>query len=309
MAEMSERPEVWPAEGKQFYAHLLAQERYTGPIVDPRERGLCVQWIVRACSDYGFRGGVAGLACKLFDAFLSNARTQKGCSARELTFKQLMVKAAGHLLDMSVHKESALCELLCIVCISISAKKVEPKERAPHLGDFDENFTLDELKQAEALVLNTLRWRISYATPYDAVHYWVMRLHRNMDRAKFIMLCEEAIGKSIPEHSISDRRATVFGGAVTIWALVVMGIDTTEWEAELETHLKFAMEDTLVTSEDIGVHLRDEYPMGYKPRRVDSPANIMDLRMHFSDSPVSHQGLKRPVPERPAGVDKKPKAN
>lgn len=310
MADMSERPEVWPAEGREFYAHLLAQERFTGPIVDPRERGLCVQWIVRATSDYGFRPGSAGLAAKLFDAFLSNARSQKGCSVRELTFKQLVVKVAGHILDMTKHKESSVCELVCIVCIAIAAKKWEPKERAPYLGDFDENFTLEELRKAETLVLSQLHWRISYSTVYDCVHYWATRLPRNVDRTEFLKLCEDGAGKCIPDHSINERRISVFAAGITLWAFAAMQLDTSHWEQELKTHLGFAMEDVLLIQEDIGVHLREEYPMAYRPRRVDSPAAVMDMHMQFSDSPGSQQGLKRPKPERPepAGEDKKLKA-
>lgn len=305
MTDMLDKPEVWPAEGKQFYAHLLAQERSTGAIVDARERGLCVQWIIRACQDYGFRPGSGGLACKLFDALLSNARSQKGCTARELTFKQLVVKLAGHILDMSKHKESALCELLCIVCISIAAKKWEPKERAPYLGDFDENFTFVELRKAETLVLDKLRWSISYSTVYDCIHYWAMRLPRNLECKEFITLCEDGAGKCIPDHAINERRVSVFAAGLTLWAFAAMQLETSEWEQELKTHLGFAMDDAFAVQDDIGAHLRDEYPVAYKPRsRLDSPQTIMDMHKQFSDSPSSPQGLKRPVPERPADDNK-----
>lgn len=311
---MEERQEVWPEAGKEFYAHLLAQERSTGPVVDPRERGLCLQWIVRACKDYGFRPGAGGLAATLFDAFVSAARTQKGCSIREATFKEVMVRVAGHLLDMNVHKESALCELICIVCISIAAKKVEPKEHAPYLGDFDENFTLGELKRTEALVLGQLRWHISYSTPYDSVHYWASRLPCGVEKSKFIELCEEAIGVCLPELSFNERRATVFGAGVTLWALAAMSQEAhlPEWAKLLETHLTFAMEQAFAVQEDVGNHLQDAYPHAYRPCRADSPPSILEGMPFREGIP---QGLKRPVAARWArpvaasweGEGKKPK--
>merc|ERR1711907_565156 len=87
---------------------------------------------------------------------------------------------AGHMLDMRKHNESALCEIICMVCIAIAAKKIEPKSVGPYLGDFDENFTFDELKKAESAVLGFLRWNIVYSTPYEFVQYWIPLMPRGI---------------------------------------------------------------------------------------------------------------------------------
>lgn len=290
----------WPIAGKEFFAHLLAQERTTGPLVDERENRLCVEWIVRACSDYGFKPNVAGLAAKFFGAFLHHARSKPKCTVCDLTFKQLMVKTVGHILDMNTHNESALCEMICIVCIAIAAKKVEPKSVGPYLGDFDENFSFEELKKAESTLLGFLRWNIAYSTPYEFVQYWMPLMPRGIDRQKCQDLCFEAIGTCLPEVNFHDSRPSLFAAASISWALTVMNCDLSEWMKELTTQLTAGvMENVWLMQDDICLNasLRKSYPHAAKPGcRADSPAGVMDMHMLFEMD--AGAGLKRPIAER-----------
>lgn len=289
----------WPIVGKEFFAHLLAQERTPGPLIDEREHRLCVEWIVRACMDYGFKPNVAGLASKFFGAFLHHARSKPKCTASDLTFKQLMVKTAGHILDMNVHNESALCEMICIVCVAIAAKKVEPKSVGPYLGDFDENFTFEELKKAESTVLGFLRWNISYSTPYEFVEYWMPLMPRGVDRKQCQDLCVEAIGACLPEVNFYDSRPSLFAAAATLWSLSVMKCDASEWTNEIMAQLGCGiMEKVWALQDDMCLNetLRKAYPHAAKPQdRSNSPAGVMDVHMMFEDVSV---GLKRPIAER-----------
>jgi hypothetical protein len=295
--------EDWPIAGKEFFAHLLAQERTPGlPVVDEREYRLCVEWIVRACSDYGFKPNVAGLATKFFGVFLHYSRSQPKCTACDITFKQLMVKMVGHILDMNKHNESALCEMMCIVSIAIAAKKVEPKSIGPYLGDFDENFTFAELKKAESTLLGFLRWNIAYSTPYEFVQYWMPLMPRGIDRKKCQDLCFEAIGACLPEVTFYDSRPSLFAAASILWALTVMNCDATQWTNEISAQLGCSvMESVWLMQDDICLNasLRKAYPHAAKPHcRSDSPAGVMDMHVIFEkDAGV---GLKRPVPERPS---------
>lgn len=300
---MEDVVEVWPTgPGPEFLAHLLAQEFCPGPLFDQRERKLCVQWINRACVDYGFTANVGGLATKFFDVFLAGARSQAKCGLRELTFKQLIVKVSGYILDMNKHNESALCELLCIVCIAIAAKKVEPKARGPYLGDFDENFTFEELKAAEALVLCQLRWNISYSTPYEFVQHWLAQLPAGLEQNKCQSVCFEVITTCIPESNFYDKRPSVFGAGALLWGLTAAGeIETAKWENELTSQLGASfMESAMVMQDDISFNetLRHKYPQACKPRRAPTPHHVMDLHLQFDNVVNPTAGLKRPVAER-----------
>jgi|ERR1712072_32466 len=289
----------WPTLGREFFAHLLAQERAAGPLVDEREHRLCIEWIVRACSDYGFKPNVAGLASKFFGAFLRLARDKNKCKMK-VTFKQLMVKVAGHILDMEKHNESALCEMICIVSIAIAAKKVEPKSIGPYLGDFDENFTFEELKKAESLVLGCLRWNLSYSTPYEFVGYWMPHMPRGIDRKQCQDLCIEAIGVCLPETNFYDVRPSVFGAAATLWALTVMKVDLSEWTNEIMAQLGCGVMESVWGLQDhicFNDTLRKAYPHGAKPHdRAVSPNGVMDVHMMF-EKDVS-VGVKRPIAAR-----------
>lgn len=306
--------EVWPSRGREFFSHLLSNEHTIGAPQDPRERRLCATWITRACSDYGFQPDTGGLAVKYYDAFIEAYRQQPNLNVAEVPFKQLINHVGAQVLDVTTHKESQICELVCIVCIAVAAKKTEPKEKAPFLGDFDENFTFNELRAMERLVLKALQWSLCYSTPYDFTYYWMgAEKLRGSEREKTNELCHEAISKCTIENEFaSPLSSSIFGSAAMLWAYYVQGKCTEKLEQEMTSHMGGGKtEELLETAEKIGSQLNSEYPQGFRPRRSDSPSSIMGVTsmMLFCDDMSASQGVKRPTPERFAPEAKKSKAS
>lgn len=294
--------EVWPTQNRDFYSHLLASEQRLPQPIDVRERRLCVTWIVRACSDYGFRPATGGLSVKYFDAFLHASRCAPQSSLADYSFKKLIMKIGSAVVDITKHKESQVCELICICCIALAAKKTEPKVKAPFLGDFDENFTFQELRKMEHEVLDKLNWKLGYSTPHDYIHFWVGRAEWGVDRKKTIMLCNEAIGMCTVEADFANpRSAGIFGAGAMLWAYHAQGLPTAKLENEFTSIMGVEEEDDLHTAaEQIGSCLRISYPHAFKPRRAGSPTNVIDVpnMVAFSDDMATAQGVKRPKPEQ-----------
>lgn len=297
---MEPDPEVWPAEAGDFYNHLTRNERPRSPIKDSRERKLCVSWITRACSDYGFSPDTGGLAVEYFDAMMAQCRRLPDTEA--LTFKQLVKRVGATAVDVSRHKESQLCELICIVCISIAAKKVEAKEKAPFLGDFDEHFTFQELRAMERLVLDSMQWNLNCSTVFDFVHFWTQQASRDVDRVELKRLCMESIAMCMKESEFSDKSARVFGAAVTIWAHDAKSWSAVEIRASM-SRLMGSQEDADIVRavEHVGFYLKQQYPHAFKPRRAESPTTTLEFTntvIGYCDE-AAKQGLKRPTPMQP----------
>lgn len=301
---MEKCQEVWPSAGRDFYEKLEKLERMphrSYPLADARERRLCIQWILRACDDYGFNKSTGTLAAKLFEVFLLNARVSP--AAKDLSLKTLVVKVAQGLIDPQKHKESSICELICIVIIAVSAKKVEPKESAPFLGDFDENFSFSELMAMETRVLNILQWNLSYSTVYDFTAYWEQFLPKGIDRKKFTAILEEAVTVSAPEHNFAFFRPSILAAGTTLFAFSALQISSKEWEAKLETHLGEAVGDALTARDQIADLLADQYPHAVSAvMRPESPDQVTGLPAALTAStqqiPARPQGIKRPVAQR-----------
>lgn len=297
---MEPHGEEWPVQSRDFYDHLLNQQRTVAVPADLRERKLCVTWITRACSDYGFSPETGVLAVAFFDAFMAASRKEH---STELNFKQLMVKVGAVAVDTAGHKESQICELMCIVCIAVAAKKVEPKEKAPFLGDFDENFTFSELKKMETLVLDLLGWDLRAATVYDFLHYWVGHTLVPISHRKQLKeAANEAISYCIKENEFATQTASVFGAAVSLWAFAAQGLPTEGLEEEIRTHPALSDDDVKACCEYMSNALYTSYPQAYRATTAGrhSPSSIMDVANAFSSEPVVNKsGLKRPTPERP----------
>ena len=82
---------------------------------------------MQACVEYEFRADVPAAAVRYFDELIAHVRSLP--ESRGLKFKQMVVVLASRKLDTELHKESAICELICIICISIAAKKLEPRQK------------------------------------------------------------------------------------------------------------------------------------------------------------------------------------
>lgn len=292
--------QVWPV-GDEFYNNLAKGDKSLGRTQDTRERRLCISWIVRACSDYRFSPQTSAVAVKIYETFLHWCRNRPGVSS--LSFKQLIVQVAASVLDISKHKDSQVCELMCIVCIALAAKKVEAQEKAPFLGDFDENFTFQELRSTELLILRALSWNLCLSTPLDFVHYWLDRTPSDsgVDCNKTKLLCQEAIVKCIAEIEFaSPKTASMFGSAAMVWAYKAQRLPTEELYKDMMSKMGADDGDELLfTVDQIAGHLRGKYPHTVEESpRTESPANILSVANFFGGEKCDAllTGVKRPSP-------------
>jgi len=282
---MEDVSEVWPVDGDEFFQHLIRQDRVLGNTLSSRERRLCITWIVRACSDYALSSVTGVLAVKLYDAFIHKCRQRPGLA--KLTFKQLVVQVGSSVVDISKHKESQICELMCIVCIALAAKKCEAKEKAPFLGDFADNFSFQDLRAMEHHILNALCWNVSFSTPSDFVQYWVERSPCGVNRAKTNALCHEAIAKCITEIEFaSPKKSSLFGTAVVLWAYNAQSLPTAELQKNVQSLMGQDMVELHLTVEQIATHLSSRYPHAVCAPchcRTDSPGNIVNVTSVFCE--------------------------
>jgi len=300
---MGHEGEVWPTSDADFYRHLVKQERCFEPIQDVRERKLCVDWIVRACTEYGFRADVPAAATRYFDELIAYARSLP--SSQGLKFKPMVVTLASRKLDTQAHKESAICELICIICISIAAKKLEPKAKAPFLGDFEDHYTFAELRNMETLVLDALQWDLSSCTAIDFIHHWLPRipLEDPCQRRKMQEHSERCVHKCLGEAEFAKMRPSIIGAAATLWGHAAMNLDFKKWEEDLLTLVDFTVDEVSPVVETMAELLSDEYPDAYHAlsRRSCSPLSVLNMTTEFRKLP----GVKRPTPERACLPDSK----
>ena len=149
--------------------------------------------------------------------------------------KENRTKSKG-LVPKSLRNVIALRNLLCVACFFvcvIACLDFDPIPQAPFLGDFDENFTFQELRKMEHEVLDKLNWKLGYSTPHDYIHFWVGRAEWGVDRKKTIMLCNEAIGMCTVEADFANpRSAGIFGAGAMLWAYHAQGLPTAKLENE-----------------------------------------------------------------------------
>jgi len=259
-----------PSREREFFSHLLSTEHSLGPPQDPRERRACAAWIRQACSDYRLQPDTGYLAVKYYDAFVQAYRQQLNLSVAAMPFEQLVKHVAAAALastrtrrSLNEHKESQVCELVLLVCIGVAAKKNESREKALFLGDFNQNFTFEELQAMEHHVLKTLGWNLHYCTPYNFIYYWLgaEKLH-DTERKKTNKLCVEAIFNcGIDNEFAGPLSSSIFGSAAMLWAYRVHEKCTKKLEQQMSSHMGGCMEELLATVKRISSHLHSTYPL------------------------------------------------
>jgi len=281
----------------------MTQERCLKNSKDIRERKLCTKWIVQACSEYGFRTCVTGAAAAYFDRVMSYARSLPELS--NITFKESIVAFAARRIDPLRHTESAVCELICIVCISIAAKKLEPKAKAPFLGDFEDFYSFKELQKMENLVLEALKWDLSSVTAIDFFHHW--QPHMSSGHQKTLQeVCEKCVLRSIGETWYSESQPSLAGAAVTVWGHAALRLDVEMWQQRLMAHADLDLDEVLRVVGFMSQLLSKEYPDAYVPSRSCSPVSVMEITTEFHGNKTMVQpGVKRPTPKRVGTSDGK----
>ncbi|KAL1183392.1 hypothetical protein V6Z11_A02G180300 [Gossypium hirsutum] len=84
--------------------------------------------------------------------------------------------------------------LLSIACLSLAAKMEEPK--APFLSEFhtkDYQFENKVIQRMELMVLTTLEWKMSSATPFCYLHYFIRKFHGEFETKGLICKAIEFI--------------------------------------------------------------------------------------------------------------------
>ena len=127
----------------------------------------------------------------------------------------------GHLDGLD-----CICEIFCIAAIGLAAKRVECSTRIPHLGHFNENFSLRELARAEAALLAAMRWEIGTSTACDFIHFWWPHLPADLPGTKLQSLVHIALARCLEEPLAAAIPPSILGPAVLIWAHgAIKGVD------------------------------------------------------------------------------------
>lgn len=72
--------------------------------------------------------------------------------------------------------------LLSVACLSLAAKMEEPK--VPFLSELqtkDYQFESKVIQRMEIMVLTTLEWKMSSATPLCYLHYFIRKFHADFE--------------------------------------------------------------------------------------------------------------------------------
>ena len=294
----------WPTTDADVYRQLRSQECDPTAVCDwarTRERQLCANWIVRACSDYGFREDVPAAAVLFFDRLMSRVRKQPGMADNR--FKDIVLMFVGNKIDIRDRKHSSACEIICIVCITIAAKKLEPRMSAPFLGDFEGYHSFADLRSIETLVLNSLQWDLTSCTAVNFLHHWLPRLELQ-HREQIQILGNKILLRCLSDPELAQIWPRYLGAASVVWAHAVLQLDAGEWQksCELNLHEVESVVDCMAAI------MSDEYPEVLERRRSRSPVTIMGVQDTISctiskinNSP--QPGLKRPIPQRSLGND------
>ncbi|KAG4212233.1 hypothetical protein ERO13_A02G152100v2 [Gossypium hirsutum] len=153
-----------------------------------------IQWIFNTRETFGFQVHTAYLSVTYFDRFIATRSVDEG-------------------------KMWAI-PLLSIACLSLAAKMEEPK--APFLSEFhtkDYQFENKVIQRMELMVLTTLEWKMSSATPFCYLHYFIRKFHGEFETKGLICKAIEFIIAIIKEMSLVDCRPSIIAAAAVLAAL------------------------------------------------------------------------------------------
>ncbi|KAG4153983.1 hypothetical protein ERO13_D03G028201v2 [Gossypium hirsutum] len=153
-----------------------------------------IQWIFNTRETFGFQVHTAYLSVTYFDRFIATRSIDEG-------------------------KMWAI-PLLSIACLSLAAKMEEPK--VPFLSEFhtkDYQFENKVIQRMELMVLTTLGWKMSSATPFCYLHYFIRKFHGEFETKGLICKAIEFIIAIIKEMSLVDCRPSIIAAAAVLAAL------------------------------------------------------------------------------------------
>ncbi|KAM7277562.1 hypothetical protein ACFE04_004696 [Oxalis oulophora] len=127
------------------------------------------------------------------------------------------------LLNRSIGSEKSwTIRLLSVACLSLAVKMEEIN--IPSLSEYQTEeffFHGKVIQRMELLVLNTLEWRMGSVTPFDYLHYFVLKLcNCNYSSPRIIFSRTlEFIFATIKDISLMEFRPSVIAAAATLVAL------------------------------------------------------------------------------------------
>merc|ERR1712072_1100000 len=69
----------------------------------------------------------------------------------------------------------------------------------------------------EQLILNKLKWNLSFPTAYDFIALWMPHVHSEINPRAFMTLSEEAVGVCIKGAEFFKCRPSVLAAGVAMW--------------------------------------------------------------------------------------------
>lgn len=250
-------------------------ESYSGndntDLQESRERA--VYWMLTVQAFHGFTPCTAFLAVNYFDRFLANQRENLLHESRSVPW---------------------LLQLLAVGCMSLAAKVEEPE--VPLLldlqvGDVPHVFEARTIQRMELLILNTLQWRLSSATPFSFLGYLWQKMRmcgRSLCSSLVLPLVEEFILNSCRDHRLLVYSPSVLAMASLICACKELLCDQ---EASSCKHALLCLWPNRkeLTVECAG--LMQEFVVGAHPFLWNSVCKLVAPPPHPNSAPESPNGV------------------
>merc|ERR1712072_190677 len=151
----------------------------------------------------------------------------------------------------------------------------------------------------EQLILNKLKWNLSFPTAYDFIALWMPHVHSEINPRAFMTLSEEAVGVCIKGAEFFKCRPSVLAAGVAMWVHAALEQPVVQFETAVaqdlgEETMSLRDEDEVGSMcveaclEEVSEQLRHRYPVVYVPK----PS------MMFVPKPSCKGPMKKPVPHK-----------
>ncbi|PIN06119.1 G1/S-specific cyclin D [Handroanthus impetiginosus] len=152
-----------------------------------------VRWVLKTRALFGFHFSTAYLSMIYFDRFFARRSIDNG--------------------------KSWPIRLLSVACLSLAAKMEEcdvPALSEYHVDEY--NFEGNVIQKMELLVLSTLEWKISCATPFAYLNYFINKFCGERRSKELINRAVELIFALIEEINVMEHRPSIIAAAAVLAA-------------------------------------------------------------------------------------------
>lgn len=154
-----------------------------------------ITWILRTRKNFGFHFHTAYLSMIYFDRFLSSRSIDRNYTR--------------------------VVSLISVGCISLAAKMEEVRVPSlPQLQTEGVTFESTNVERVELGILSTLQWRMSYATPFAFLRYFIIKFSRqDSPPRETVSRTVQSILALMRERHLMSHRPSVIAAAATLVAL------------------------------------------------------------------------------------------